>query len=297
MITRDQFMDKLLDVCPSFESTWETHQDVWNETPTDLQLEIATTDFAEHLIHLLESSKNRTFPQIFGAVEQLLVEGDVYVETAIVMVLFENLQNLDLYSSVTPKDFEPHLGIESRRRWNGLYEFRDDMELSNRNAEEMMKELSDICPSFRPTWEEFLDDWEEEANNLPVTIAMGYFAGHLVHLLERSQTSTFPQIFLTVEQYLTESDHHVQTVIVTGLLEDLQNLNLYSTAEPKEIEPYLGAEARRACDDLYRFWDEVRTAQEANLLKTQPDLSRQVDLESIQDPGLRRNLKRLFRKG
>jgi len=37
---------------------------------------------------------------------------------------------------------------------------------------QMMDVLLDVSPSFRPIWEQFLDDWREEVDDLPLYIAL-----------------------------------------------------------------------------------------------------------------------------
>ena len=45
--------------------------------------------------------------------------------------------------------------------------------------EQMMELLLDACPSFRPRWEAFLEEWQE-TDDLPLYLALGDFAVLLI---------------------------------------------------------------------------------------------------------------------
>ncbi len=52
--------------------------------------------------------------------------------------------------------------------------------------DEMMDILRAACPSFAPLWQAFLADWENEPGELPLYIALGDFARHLIVMLEQN---------------------------------------------------------------------------------------------------------------
>jgi len=161
----------------------------------------------------------------------------------------------------------------------------------------MMETLLEVCPSFRPAWESFLAYWRDEPAEMPLYLALSDFARHLIAMLARGETESFPSIFAAVERLQTEGEHYVYEAAVVGLLEDLQNLNLHDRTEPEQFRPYLGAESSKAWDELYDFWYKVRVAKAAGLLESGSGSSPQIDLESIQDPELRRIMEQLYRKG
>ena len=68
------------------------------------------------------------------------------------------------------------------------------------SKDQMMDVLLDACPSFRPTWDAFRDDWKTSANDLPHYLALADLARHLIGMLERSDTESFAAIFQVVEQ-------------------------------------------------------------------------------------------------
>jgi hypothetical protein len=120
--------------------------------------------------------------------------------------------------------------------------------------DDMMGVLLAACPSFTPEWEAFVDEWKDEAGDLPLYLALSSFARHIIGMLERNEVGDFPAIFQAVERLHVEGDSYVQETATVGLLEDLQNLNLHRTTQPEQFRPYLGPQSRQGWDDLYRFW-------------------------------------------
>jgi hypothetical protein len=121
--------------------------------------------------------------------------------------------------------------------------------------DDMMRVLTDACPSFAPQWQAFQDEWREEADDLPLYLVLADFARHLIGMVERGETTGLPAIFRAVERLHVEGEHYVREAATVGLLEDLQNLNLHkSGTEPEHFRPYLGPVSERWWDKLYRFW-------------------------------------------
>jgi len=165
------------------------------------------------------------------------------------------------------------------------------------SKDQMMDVLLDACPSFRPTWDAFRDDWKTSANDLPHYLALADLARHLIGMLERSDTESFAAIFQVVERLQLEGDDYVQEAAVVGLLEDLQNRKLHSTTEPQQFLPFLGMESSKAWDQLYAFWQKVSAMKEQGLLKSGLSTSLQIDSNSIQDPELRKLVQQINRQG
>jgi hypothetical protein len=119
----------------------------------------------------------------------------------------------------------------------------------------MMAVLLASCPSFDDAWQEFLAEWLEEPGDLPLYLALADFARHLIGMLQRGETTSFPAIFGAVEGLLLEGEHFVKEAATIGILECLQNTSLHSSTEPEQFRPFLGPEAERWWDKLYRFWE------------------------------------------
>jgi hypothetical protein len=129
------------------------------------------------------------------------------------------------------------------------------MDRAEIHKDEMMGVLMRECPSFRPTWEAFLEEWKAQSEDLPHFLALADFARHLIELLGRSETQSFPAIFQAIERLHCEGDHYVREAATVGLLEDLQNTNLHTTTEPEQFRKYLGPESHRWWDKLIGFWE------------------------------------------
>jgi hypothetical protein len=129
----------------------------------------------------------------------------------------------------------------------------------------MMGLLLEACPTFFPQWQAFLDEWKEEADDLPLYLALGELARHMVGMLEQGKSESFGVIFRIVERLHTEGDEYVQTAATVGLLENLQNKGLHiSDTDPKQFRQYLGSVSEKWWDKLYQFWEhgERRTDDE-----------------------------------
>jgi len=63
--------------------------------------------------------------------------------------------------------------------------------------------------------------------DLPLYLALGDFAWHLIGMLERGETASLPAVFAAVERLHAEGEHYVREAATVGLLEALQNLNWF----------------------------------------------------------------------
>src|SRR5262249_55720346 len=109
-------------------------------------------------------------------------------------------------------------------------------------------------PSFAPAWEAFLNEWQEDANGLPLYLALAELARDLCAMLAQRETAALRRVFAAVERLLVEGDGYVQEAACVGLLEDLQNANLHAGTRPEQFRPFLGPEAERCWSELDRFW-------------------------------------------
>lgn len=120
--------------------------------------------------------------------------------------------------------------------------------------DEMMGVLIQACPSFAPEWQAFLEDFRDEAENLPLYVALSALARHISGLLAQGDTPTLRAVFAAVERLHVEGDPYVREAICIGLLEDLQNPAIHSGTAPAQVRPFLGPESAKRWADLDRFW-------------------------------------------
>lgn len=120
---------------------------------------------------------------------------------------------------------------------------------------DMIVVLLDACPSFAPQWRAFVEEWREEASDMPYYLALADFARHLIGMFERGEMANLRAVFAVVERLHVEGDHYVREAATVGLLEDLQNLNLHKNTHPEQFRQFLSPVSEKWWDKLYRFWE------------------------------------------
>lgn len=119
-----------------------------------------------------------------------------------------------------------------------------------------MVRMQEVCPSFAPTWAAFLTDWKDDKKGLPLYLALADLARHVLSMLEKGETETFPRIFEVIEQWHAEGDPYVQAAASVGFLEVLQNTNIHENNKPEDFLPFLGPVSRERWDKLNKFWEK-----------------------------------------
>ena len=126
---------------------------------------------------------------------------------------------------------------------------------------EMFTPLLKADPTFESRWRSFLADYAGEPE-LPLYIALGELAQHLIDRQRSGDTQGFDKVFAVVETWHVEGDGYVSEAASIGFLEHLQNLlggndraKGLEGVRPSDFEPYLGPETRRWWEKMYRFWE------------------------------------------
>ncbi|WP_230079820.1 DUF7674 family protein [Alteripontixanthobacter maritimus] len=123
----------------------------------------------------------------------------------------------------------------------------------------MFPPLLEADPTFLPKWREFLTEWSDESDDLPLYLALDELAHHLVETQQAGSISNLPKVFDVVERWHVEGDAYVSEAATIGLLESIQNILISKKASKGkaglDFTPYFGLETRRWWDKLYRFWD------------------------------------------
>ncbi|BBD38828.1 transposase [Aminobacter sp. Y103A] len=121
------------------------------------------------------------------------------------------------------------------------------------SRQDMFDVLLEVDPTFQPVWDAFADKWREQIE-LPLYLALGDLARHVVGKLESGRTDELQQIFAVVERWLADGDELVQEAATIGLLEDLQNLNVHKSTSPDQLKQWLGPLAAGRWIEAERFW-------------------------------------------
>jgi hypothetical protein len=119
MITKEQVIPLLLEVCTSFQERYDEHL---KDNDGEL-LYVALGSFAQHLLDLHQQHQTQCFPAIGRVIERLHIEGDHYVRQAATIGLLEGIQNVWGNQQVDPDLFLPYLLPESVRWWRSLDSF------------------------------------------------------------------------------------------------------------------------------------------------------------------------------
>ena len=90
----------------------------------------------------------------------------------------------------------------------------------------MMPPILKATPSFEPVWREFLDEWQEDLEGLPLYLVLSDLAKHIAELFELGAESELHEIFGIVETWHLHGDAYVKEAATIGLLEDIQNTNI-----------------------------------------------------------------------
>ena len=76
-ITRDEFIDGMIEACPTFQGEWLRFNEEWKDDPTlfedggdgTLPHYLLLSELADHLIAMLEKGDTSQFPAIFKVIE------------------------------------------------------------------------------------------------------------------------------------------------------------------------------------------------------------------------------------
>ncbi|MCU1461122.1 MAG: hypothetical protein JWO37_1197 [Acidimicrobiales bacterium] len=105
------------------------------------------------------------------------------------------------------------------------------------NYDEVFPLLVAACPSFEDSVYAAHDD-ENDGEFLRV----GRLVVHLIELLDRDETNSFPAVFGIVEWALEEGSDDARMLVSDGLLHDLTNQDLYvqTAKHPSDFVSWLG---------------------------------------------------------
>jgi len=94
----------------------------------------------------------------------------------------------------------------------------------------MFEPLLVADPSFQPRWTEFTTEWSDEPD-LPLYLALGSLAEHILARLKVADTGGFEDIFAVVERWHTEGDAYVSEAASIGLLESRRTCQAEATGK------------------------------------------------------------------
>lgn len=131
MIPRENVMELLINVCPSFKGKWEEYlEDDWDrDRETILYSDLSV--FARYLTELTMTRKFEELYNLFDEIERLIKEGDFFVSEAIVVGLLEDFQNGLLSNGYELNIMDEYLKPDTKRGWLDLIKFWNSMASKN----------------------------------------------------------------------------------------------------------------------------------------------------------------------
>jgi hypothetical protein len=125
VIAKDEVMPLLVAACPSFREPWKRYLACPSYQEGLLYVDLS--EFAHHLVELMETGSTQEFPAVFEVVERLHIDGDSFVKQAATVGLLEGIQNIASHTDIDPESFVSHLKHESANRWKELNDLWDSM--------------------------------------------------------------------------------------------------------------------------------------------------------------------------
>lgn len=119
MLARDGIIPFLLNRCPEFGPTWEEHQ---RGITANVGAYIDVAEFVQFIMECYEKEHREILSRAFGAVEEMLVDGDSEVQEIAALGILETLQCSASWEPYGNKAFIPWLGPKSLVEWDELVE-------------------------------------------------------------------------------------------------------------------------------------------------------------------------------
>lgn len=102
MITVGEALDRLVEVCPSFLGATDLYTYMaWSEEEGTPDPFVRVAVFAQHVVRLAEAHDTDGLAGVFGAVEQLIEEGDEETVELVRLGFIESLQNICSHEDVS----------------------------------------------------------------------------------------------------------------------------------------------------------------------------------------------------
>ncbi|MBD2257695.1 hypothetical protein [Pseudanabaena sp. FACHB-2040] len=118
MITSEDVLPLLLEVCLSFSERWTEQRAFFGEGFLYGDLD----EFMQHIVELHEAGQTEELPRVFEVLERFYLDGDDEVQAAITNVVLEGIRT----TAKDTDEFIPYLQPESIKQWQQLENFWED---------------------------------------------------------------------------------------------------------------------------------------------------------------------------
>jgi hypothetical protein len=113
--------------------------------------------------------------------------------------------------------------------------------------------LLNICPGFKPRWEEHLRYWHRGDNGIFNDTAE--FVHYLVDCYENGDRAAMPLVFETIERFIVDGTEETRGITIVGILETLQTVASNRPFGEDVFVEYLGPKSREAWIELVGIWE------------------------------------------
>ena len=125
------------------------------------------------------------------------------------------------------------------------------------NTKRAVVEIANSFENLNEYWENYLkleySDYENERNDF---MDMSAISRHLISLMQKNDTSDFIMFFTSVEKVLNKCDTDTEELIVTGLLESIQNNAIDNKIDISDsFDIWLQPTTKKRWNELIDFWD------------------------------------------
>jgi hypothetical protein len=115
VIQKSQVVPLILARCPGFQPIWEKHQELCQGEEAGIYNDLA--EFATFIVDAYARQDTEAIVAAFGAIEELLGEGDEEVRTAAAIGFLEDIQTIASHRPFGPTVFVQWLGPKSKEEW------------------------------------------------------------------------------------------------------------------------------------------------------------------------------------
>jgi hypothetical protein len=120
VIKKSKVMALILARCPSFQSAWQKHQELWRGEEAGLYNDLS--EFATFIVDAYSRQESETIAAAFKAIEEFLVEGDEEVQAAAAIGFLEDIQTIASHRPFGAAVFVQWLGPKSKGAWAEIAE-------------------------------------------------------------------------------------------------------------------------------------------------------------------------------
>lgn len=122
------------------------------------------------------------------------------------------------------------------------------------SKEAMFPPILENFPRFKPMWDQFQKDWDEEADK-PYYILLGNLAQLVVEDLSSGDMESCESVLRVAEDWLVHGEAYVKEAAATGFLEGIQNIAGNQGVDTTPILTLLGPESKKRWNQLNQYWN------------------------------------------